>query len=257
MRRLVMSIPAACSIAACAPTAASAAVPIKATEPVADQIPKFQQAVSDRSCDEVVPLFTALSSRPTGTTPGAPAAPGECDNLAKDFFDAWTDWQVTGSRQLGTAALVSGEKDGTKEQIWNLDADGVYRYAYGISVITGTDIGRKFTGRKRAQAAANAMVVAIRKHDCKALVKVTLPEGPMYQSYSSDKKYCKAVFTGHLQKWLRASPKAKPVFEGGTGRVAFFYVKTKDSITTISFARWLFGKVRFGALDYVFNKGNV
>src|SRR2546421_8320250 len=127
-----MSILAACSLAACAPIGANAAAPLTSTGPVSYQVPKFQQAVSDRSCDELLPLFTTLSLRPTGTTPGSAPGPGECGNIGPSFFDDMSGFQPKATRNFGTGALVTGEKDGVKEQIWNLDSDGVYRYAYGI-----------------------------------------------------------------------------------------------------------------------------
>ena len=41
-----------------------------------------------------------------------PAQPGECDNLGPSFFDDLTGFQVHATRNFGTAALVTGEKDG-------------------------------------------------------------------------------------------------------------------------------------------------
>jgi hypothetical protein len=256
VRRLAVSILAACSVAACAASAASAAAPIKASGPVSDQVPKFQQAISDRSCDEVIPLLTTISSRPAGTTPGAPAQPGECDNLSKTFFDDWTGFQVNATRNFGTAALVTGEKDGVKEQVWNLDADGVYRYGFGIQS-DSDDTTHKLIAKKSAIKSANALVVAIRKHDCKALVKLTNKSGPLYQGFSSDKAYCKVIFKGHFQKWLRQTPKAKPVFEGGTGAIAFFYVKTRHEVTTLQLNKDAIFTNRYYALNYTFNKGKI
>jgi hypothetical protein len=256
VRRLVVSILAACSVAACAASAASAAAPIKATGPVADQVPKFQQAVSDRSCDEVLPLFSTLTYRPVGTQPGAPAQPGECDNLGSSFFDDWTGFQVSATRNFGTAALVTGQKDGVKEQIWNLDSDGVYRYAFGVQS-QSDDTAHKLIAKKNAIKTANALVVAIRKHDCKTLAKLTNKDGPLYQGYSSAKAYCKAIFKGHFQKWLRQTPKAKPVFEGGTGAIAFFYVKTKHEVTTLQLNKDAIFTNRYYALNYTFNKGKI
>lgn len=254
MRRFIFSIVAACCAGACGPAAAGAAAPLKASGPVADQVPKFQQAVSDRSCDELLPLFS-LWERPSGTTPGAPPGPGECDNLPSDFFDNWTGFQVHATRNFGTGALVTGEKDGVKEAVWNLDADGVYRYGFGLQTQTD-DTTFKLSGRKRATKNAAAFVVAIRKHDCKALNKLTNKDGPLYQGFSSSKAYCKTIFTGHFQKWLRQTPKAKPVFEGGTGAIAFFYVKTKHEITTVQMNKDALFTGNWFALNYTFNKGS-
>jgi hypothetical protein len=252
VRRLILPILAA----ACLPGTADAAAPLKAKGPVADQLPKFQQAISDRSCDEVLPLFTTLSLRPPGTGPGAPAQPGECDNLSGTFFDDWTGFQVKATRNFGTAALVTGEKDGVKEQVWNLDSDGVYRYSFGLQA-DGDDTTHALIAKKNAIKSARAYVVAIRKHDCKALNKVTLAGAPTRQGTSSNKSYCKAVFAGHFQKWLRKSPKALPVFEGGTGGIAFFYVKTKHELTTIAMGKHADFTNRYGALAYSFNKGKI
>jgi len=256
VRRVVLSIVAACALAACAPLAAQAAAPIKATGPVADQVPKFQQAVSDRSCDELLPLFSTLVQRPSGTSPGAPAQPGECDALGSSFFDDWTGFQVHATRNFGTAALVTGEMDGVKEQVWNLDSDGVYRYGFGVQGASD-DTTHKLIAKKNAIKSANALVVAIRKHDCKALAKLTNKGGPLYQGFSSDKAYCKAIFKGHFQKWLRQTPKAKPVFEGGTGGLAFFYVKTKHEVTTLQMNKDTYFTNRYYALNYTFNKGKL
>jgi hypothetical protein len=256
VRRFILSIVAACALAAGLPVAAGAATPIKAQGPVADQVPKFQQAISDRSCDEVLPLLSTLVLRPSGTAPGAPAQPGECDALGSSFFDDLTGFQVHATRNFGTAALVTGEKDGVKEQIWNLDSDGVYRYGFGISTYSD-DAAHKLTGKKNAVKTANALVVAIRKHDCKKLAKLTNYDGPLYQGFSSDKAYCKAIFKGHFQKWLRQTPKAKPVFEGGTGSLAFFYVKTKHEVTTLQLNKDALFTNRYYALNYTFNKGKV
>ena len=256
MRRLALSILAVCSAALCAPVGANAAPPIKATGPVAGQVPKFQQAVSDRSCDELLPLFSTLSYRPAGTSPGGPPAAGECDSLATDFFDNWTGFHVNATRNYGTAALVTGEKDGIKEQVWNLDSDGVYRFAFGLSS-GADDTNGKLVAKKRAISAANALVVAIRKHDCKALWNLTIKSGPFPQGYSSKKAFCKAIFTGRFQKWLRATPKAKPVFEGGTGAIAFFYVMTKHEVTTLQMGLADPFNVRYGTLNYTFNKGKI
>jgi hypothetical protein len=251
-----MSILAVCSAAACGPAGAGAAAPLTATGPVADQVPKFQQAIADRSCDELLPLFTTLSLRPTGTTPGAAPGAGECDNIAADFFDTQTGFQPKATRNFGTGALVTGEKDGVKEQVWNLDSDGVYRFAYGIQTDVD-DTTSKLIARKNAIKAANALVVAVRKHDCKALKGLTIKGGPFAQGFSSTKAFCKAIFTGHLQQWLRKSPKAKPVFEGGTGGIAFFYVKTKHEVTTLQMGLLNPFYGRYGALNYTFNKGNL
>jgi hypothetical protein len=256
VRRLSLSIAAACCAAALAPSGAGAAAPIKAKGPVADQVPKFQQAVSDRSCDEILPLLSTLYARPSGTAPGAPPQPGECDKLSTSFFDDWTGFQVNATRNFGTAALVAGEKDGVKEQVWNLDSDGVYRYAFGLQS-AADDTTHKLIAKKNAIKSANALVVAIRKHDCKALVKLTNRDGPLYQGSAGDKAYCKAIFKGHFQKWLRQTPKAKPVFEGGTGAVAFFYVKTKHEVTTLTMSKDAIFTNRYYAFEYMFNKGKV
>lgn len=256
MRRFVLSIVATCALAAGLPLAADAAAPIKATGPVADQVPKFQQAISDRSCDEVLPLLSTLVMRPVGTAPGAPAQPGECDALGSRFFDDLSGFQVHATRNFGTGALVTGEKDGVKEMIWNLDSDGVYRYAFGAQS-DSDDTTHKLTGKKKAIKTANAFVVAIRKHDCKKLAKLTNYDGPLYQGYSSDKAYCKVIFKGHFQKWLRQTPKAKPVFEGGTGSIAFFYVKTKHEVTTLQLNKDALFTGNWYALNYTFNKGKL
>jgi hypothetical protein len=256
VRRLSLSIVAACSAAAFAPSGAGAAAPITATGPVADQVPKFQQAISDRSCDELLPLLSTLYARPSGTAPGAPPQPGECDTFPSSLFDDWTGFQVNATRNFGTAALVTGQKDGVKEQIWNLDSDGVYRYGFGIQA-QSDDTTHKLIAKKNAIKSANALVVAIRKHDCKALAKLTNKGGQLYQGYSSDKAYCKAIFKGHFQKWLRQTPKARPVFEGGTGSIAFFYVKTKHEVTTLQLNKDAIFTNRYYALNYTFNKGKV
>jgi hypothetical protein len=223
---------------------------------VADQVPKFQQAIADRSCDEMVPLLSTLSWRASGATPGSAAQPGECDVLGPSFFDDWSAYQVNATENFGTAALVTGQKDGVKEQIWNLDADGVYRWGFGIQS-DSDDTTHKLIAKKNAVKTANALVVAIRKHDCEALSKLTNKGGPLYQGYSSDKAYCKAIFKGHFQKWLRQTPKAKPVFEGGTGSLAFFYVKTKHEVTTVQVNKDAIFTNRYYALNYMFNKGKV
>ena len=143
-----------------------------------------------------------------------------------------------------------------------------------IAGVAGTAVsagGQLYAGAAKAQAAnysaevaknnaiksAKAYVVAIRKHDCKALNKFTLSGGPAYQGTKGNKDYCKQVFAGHFQKWLRQTPKATPVFEGGTGGIAFFYVKTKHELTTIAMGKHADFTNRYGALTYTFNNGKI
>ena len=202
--------------------------------------------------------MSTLYARPSGTTPGAPPQPGECDTFPSSFFDDWTGFQVNATRNFGTAALVTGQEDGVREQIWNLDSDGVYRYGFAVRTPVD-DTTQKLMAKKNAIKSANAFVVAIRKHDCKTLAKLTNYDGPLYdnQGYSGTKAYCKAIFKGHFQKWLRQTPKAKPVFEGGTGNVAFFYVKTKHEVTTLQLNKDALFTNRYYALNYTFNKGKL
>ena len=253
----ISSLAALCIAMGASAAAALAAAPLTASGPVSDQVPKFEQAIADRSCAELVPLLSTENLRGPGTQPGAPPSGDECNRFSANFR-IWKGYHATGTADLGTAALVAAKKPGTsgfQEQIWLLDPDSVYRYVSGVA-IGHSSIGRKFLARKQAAKTTRKFVSALRNHDCDGLVGVTLSNGSLVAPYKTRKAYCHAILGGKLAKDLKSSPGAKPVFEGGTGGFGFFYIQTKSSLATIYVERLLHRKhVRYGLYGAGFNQG--
>lgn len=154
----------------------------------------------------------------------------------KDVRTSMAGFKVVAAKEYGTGAIVDYESGAAKEGaaiVLFVAPDrnwGVGRFG----VITKPSVG---TGDRGSRAgydrAVDAYLLAVRKRDCSAFVRVAFTSG------AKEKSVCATLFpmTRDLAKRLKANPTARPEYEGGNRTYGFYTLETpkpKPQNVTIS-----------------------
>lgn len=208
------------------PGGRTASVP-EPERPLAAQLPAFERAASGLECEQALEVVhPVLFARPE-----RPDSRRNCD-AALYAMRQVSGFEVVGSEELGTGAIVDGELGGDRAAlVWALDAEGTFKW-------TGNLIPRPQAGSQPASDVdrdtnAIAFVAALRDADCEATFETLAPTSRL--SYGSVETFCikfeetYAAIPEGFGSRLRQDPEAEPVELGATQDVAFYGVATEPA----------------------------
>ncbi len=207
-------------------TTAERPQPPEPAERLSRQIPVFQRAVAEQSCDDALEVIHPVNFR----VPDDPTSERNCSD-ALGPVRAEEGVEVTRSDEFGTGAIVDTRLEGNEEALlWALDATGSFKWT--TAYIARPQVATEPTAGLDFERTATALVEALRDGDCQAAHATLLPTGRL--AYEDEQEFCK-VFKdnfqgpGDLGTRLRKDPAAEPVPLGETRDVAFYGLVTQPA----------------------------
>ena len=198
------------------------------SEPLADQLPRFEQALDSLDCDDAIEVVHPVQFE----DPANPSSPANC-RQAVDVIRPEQGAEIIDSEELGTGGIVDTKFRGNDETtIWALDASARFKYTANY-IVRDPQVGTEADPDTNFQGVADAYVKAMRDGDCHAAHP--LLAGASRLGYGSEKTFCKLFDDNYtktpqgLSSRLQADPEATPILLDATEAVAMFGLSTEPA----------------------------